>query len=90
MNSMKFTDLNGEPLALVNWHPVHCVSMNNSNTLISSDNKGYASLLFEADYNKGQLPGKVFQKYFYKAFQKYNFKSCQYLKLILSFYDQYY
>ncbi|XP_054155044.1 uncharacterized protein LOC128953578 [Oppia nitens] len=58
MNSMKFTDLNGKPLALINWHAVHCVSMNNTNHLISSDNKGYASLLFEADYNPGHLPGK--------------------------------
>ncbi|XP_054154941.1 uncharacterized protein LOC128953485 [Oppia nitens] len=58
MNSMKFTDLNGRPLALINWHAVHGVSMNNTNHLISSDNKGYASLLFEADYNPGNLPGK--------------------------------
>ncbi|CAG2115002.1 unnamed protein product [Medioppia subpectinata] len=58
MNVLKFTDLNNKPLAMVNWHAVHCVSMNNSNTLISSDNKGFASLLMESDYNAGQLPGK--------------------------------
>jgi neutral ceramidase len=59
MSILKFTDLSGKPLAMINWHAVHAVSMNNSNKLISSDNKGYASLLFEADYNVGQLPAKV-------------------------------
>ena len=29
------------------WFAVHCTSMNNTNGLISSDNKGYASQLFE-------------------------------------------
>lgn len=56
---LKFVSLSGEPIAMINWHAVHAVSMNNSNKLISSDNKGYASLLFENDYNVGQLPGKV-------------------------------
>ena len=59
MSLLKFVDSSGKPLAMINWHAVHGVSMNNSNKLISSDNKGYASLLFEADYNQGQLPGKV-------------------------------
>ena len=34
--------------------------MNNTNHLISSDNKGYAALLFEQMMNNGSLPGKVF------------------------------
>ena len=33
--------------------------MNNTNTLISGDNKGYASYLMEKDLNNGALPGKV-------------------------------
>ena len=33
--------------------------MNNTNGLISSDNKGYAEQLFEADMNPGAFPGEV-------------------------------
>lgn len=33
--------------------------MNNTNTLISGDNKGYASYLMEKSMNKGALPGQV-------------------------------
>ncbi|KAG9510793.1 Neutral ceramidase, partial [Fragariocoptes setiger] len=55
---VKMTDLEGKPIAMLNWFPVHGTSMNNTNHLISSDNKGYASLLFEQDYNHNALPGK--------------------------------
>ena len=41
------------------WFAVHTVSMNNSNHLISSDNKGYASYLFEQDMNDGAPMGQV-------------------------------
>ena len=41
------------------WFPVHPTSMNNTNTLISSDNKGYAAIHFEADMNPGAFPGQV-------------------------------
>lgn len=42
------------------WFAVHCTSMNNTNRLISSDNKGLAALMFEIDRNgKSVLPGKV-------------------------------
>ncbi len=37
----------GRILGMVNWFPVHGTSMNNTNKLVSSDNKGLASLLFE-------------------------------------------
>ena len=42
------------------WFPVHTTSMNNTNDLISGDNKGYASYLMEQHMNNGALPGKVF------------------------------
>ena len=59
MQLLKFTDLDDKPLGIVNWFPVHLVSMNNTNKLISSDNKGYAAIKFEQDFN-GFLPiGKV-------------------------------
>ena len=39
---------------------MHCTSMNNTNGLISSDNKGLASLMME-QYMNGEhiLPGRV-------------------------------
>ena len=45
--------------SLCSWFAVHCTSMNNTNTLISGDNKGYASYLMEMDMNNGALPGQV-------------------------------
>jgi len=48
----------GQPIGLLNWYAVHLTSMNNTNTLISSDNKGYAALRFEAHMNGDALPGK--------------------------------
>jgi neutral ceramidase len=33
--------------------------MNNTNTLVSSDNVGYAAILFEQRMNPGRLIGKV-------------------------------
>lgn len=49
------------PLGMLSFFAVHATSMNNSNRLISGDNKGYASLLFEAKMNPGSLPGEVSQ-----------------------------
>lgn len=37
----------GKEIGILNWFPVHATSMSRRNTLISSDNKGYAALLFE-------------------------------------------
>lgn len=59
MHLLKMVDRRDEPLAVLNWFAVHGTSMNSSNHLISSDNKGYASLLFEEEFNPaGTLPGK--------------------------------
>ena len=41
------------------WFAVHCTSMNNSNRLVSSDNKGLASLMMERYKNGDALPGRV-------------------------------
>eukprot|EP00094_Tigriopus_californicus_P008850 TCALIF_08531-PA protein Name:"Similar to ASAH2 Neutral ceramidase (Homo sapiens)" AED:0.15 eAED:0.15 QI:0/0/0/0.9/1/1/10/0/689 len=52
-----FTQLNivdattDEPLGLINWFAVHPVSMNNSNHMISGDNKGAASQFMEREIN---------------------------------------
>jgi hypothetical protein len=59
MQILKLVDTEGKPLGLISWFPVHCTSMNNTNRLISGDNKGYASYRFEKDMNPDALPGKV-------------------------------
>lgn len=60
MYLLKLVDsASGRPMAVINWFAVHGTSMNSSNHLISSDNKGYASLLLEEEFNPpGTLPGK--------------------------------
>jgi len=56
---MKFVDLQGHPLGILTWFAVHANSMNNTNGLISGDNKGYAAMLFEMHQNgPNTLPGK--------------------------------
>lgn len=46
-------------LGMIAWFAVHCTSMNNTNELISGDNKGYASYYVEQIKNNRTLPGKV-------------------------------
>ncbi|XP_017780486.1 PREDICTED: neutral ceramidase [Nicrophorus vespilloides] len=56
---LKFvSSVDNSPIGVINWFPVHATSMNNTNHLVSSDNVGYASILFEKKLNKGALPGK--------------------------------
>ncbi|VEL18527.1 unnamed protein product [Protopolystoma xenopodis] len=55
---LKFVDSKGNPMGMINWFAVHGVSMNSSNLLISSDNKGVASILFESAMNKKPILGK--------------------------------
>lgn len=53
MTQVKFIEANNQrPIGVINWFAVHSTSMNNTNTLVSSDNFGYASLLFEKKMNK--------------------------------------
>lgn len=59
MQILKLVDTEGNPLGVISWFAVHCTSMNNTNRLISGDNKGYASYLFEQHMNPNSLPGKV-------------------------------
>ncbi|XP_078579899.1 neutral ceramidase B-like isoform X1 [Branchiostoma floridae x Branchiostoma japonicum] len=55
---LKFVDQHGAGMGMISWFAVHCTSMNFTNGLISGDNKGYASLLFEADMNTDSLAGQ--------------------------------
>ncbi|XP_017579289.1 neutral ceramidase [Pygocentrus nattereri] len=56
--TLKFTDLDGDGMGIFSWFAVHPVSMNYTNRLVSSDNLGYASYLFEQEKNIGSLPGE--------------------------------
>lgn len=47
MTLIRFDTLSGQPIGLINWFPIHGVSLNNKNHLISPDNKGYAEYVFE-------------------------------------------
>jgi len=53
-----FAKNSSKPLGLLNWFAVHGTSMNSSNTLLSGDNKGYASYLAERHVNgNSTMPG---------------------------------
>ncbi|XP_053307311.1 putative neutral ceramidase C [Spea bombifrons] len=58
MTILKMTDMNNQEIGMFSWFAVHAVSMDNKNHLVSSDNMGYASYLFEQEKNKGFLPGE--------------------------------
>jgi len=48
----------GEVFGVVNWFSVHGTSMNNTNTLVTGDNKGYASYTMEKAMNgPNSIPG---------------------------------
>uniref|UniRef100_F6QEE6 Neutral ceramidase n=1 Tax=Ciona intestinalis TaxID=7719 RepID=F6QEE6_CIOIN len=51
-----FETLSGDPVGMLSWYPVHPTSMNFTNLLINSDNKGRASTLFEKMMRK---PGET-------------------------------
>lgn len=59
MTQLKLVSTEGTGLGVINWYAVHGTSMNSSNCLVTSDNVGYASVLFEKHMNNGSAPGKV-------------------------------
>ena len=60
-SQLKFFRKDGFPLGVITWFAVHPTSMNNTNKLVSSDNVGLASIMFEQRVNKQftTLIGKV-------------------------------
>lgn len=60
MYVMNFRSTNGELLGVLNWFAVHATSMTVKNLLISSDNKGVASYLFEKSMNTNYFDDKTF------------------------------
>lgn len=57
MTLLKFV-VDGKPIGLLNWHPVHPTSMSCFNRLISGDNKGYAEQVLELAHRASD-PGFV-------------------------------
>ncbi|XP_002733975.1 neutral ceramidase-like, partial [Saccoglossus kowalevskii] len=55
---IKMAGTDGKDLGMINWFSVHGTSMNNTNHLISGDNKGYASYMFEQLLNPNTRPGQ--------------------------------
>jgi neutral ceramidase len=51
MTLLRMEGADGENVGMLNWYAVHTTSMNNTNRLISGDNKGVASMLAEKHYN---------------------------------------
>ncbi|CAF4608786.1 unnamed protein product, partial [Rotaria sp. Silwood2] len=60
MTVLRFESIDGKnEIGMMNFFPVHAVSLNSSNLLVAGDNKGYASYLFEKSKNpQGTLPGQ--------------------------------
>ncbi|XP_043250741.1 neutral ceramidase [Colletes gigas] len=58
LTQIQFIGADNKPLGAINWFPVHPTSMNNTNHLVSSDNVGYASILFEKAMNGDSLVGQ--------------------------------
>lgn len=58
LTQMQFIGADDKPLGVINWFAVHPTSMNNTNHLVSSDNVGYASILFEKMINDNATAGK--------------------------------
>ncbi|XP_033739901.1 neutral ceramidase-like isoform X3 [Pecten maximus] len=57
MTVLKMVDAEGKDIGMISWFAVHCTSMNNTNGLVSSDNKGYASQLMEKNFTNSDFPG---------------------------------
>lgn len=64
---LKFESERGQPIGMLNWFAVHGVSMSNENKLISGDNKGVASMLFEQDFGADYLSEAPFVAAFMQA-----------------------
>lgn len=58
MLQLRFQADDGADLGSINWFQVHGTSMNKTNTLVSGDNRGYASYLLEKANNGKADPGK--------------------------------
>jgi neutral ceramidase len=60
MVMLNIKNSNGNLLGVINWFPIHPTSMGNTNHYISSDNKGYASYLYEKNMETDYMEDKTF------------------------------
>jgi neutral ceramidase len=60
MTLLRLQGTDGTEVGALNWFAVHGTSMGNDNRLISGDNKGYASYLFEKVKGTNYLAAKTF------------------------------
>jgi neutral ceramidase len=61
MTLLRFESEDGkQELGMINWLAVHATNIGNKNLLVSSDNKGYASYLFEKDKKTDYLADNTF------------------------------
>ncbi|MBN2158119.1 MAG: neutral/alkaline ceramidase [Spirochaetes bacterium] len=60
MTLLKFVTLEGEEIGMLNWYAVHPDSIGPENRLISGDNKGWASFLFEKDKGTNYFAARTF------------------------------
>ncbi len=67
MTLLKFVTLDGEEIGMVNWYAVHPDSIGPDNRLISGDNKGWASYLFEKDKGADYCSARTFVAAFAQA-----------------------
>jgi neutral ceramidase len=64
---LKLVTLEGEEVGMINWFAVHPTNIGPENTLISGDNKGYASYLFERDKGTDYQAERTFVAAFAQA-----------------------
>ena len=57
---LKFVTNRGEEIGMVNWFAVHPDSIGPGNRLITADNKGWASYLFEKDQGTNYMAARTF------------------------------
>lgn len=60
MTLLKFVNLSGTEIGMVNWYAVHPTSVGPKNKLITGDNKGHASYMFEKDKGTDYQASKTF------------------------------
>ena len=60
MTLLKFVTSGGQEIGTLNWFAIHPTSLGNTNKLISGDNKGYASYLFERDMGTSYAASNTF------------------------------
>lgn len=59
LTQLRFVSNDGVVIGAINWYAIHGTTLNNTNTLVSSDNVGYAALALEKLMESESLAGRV-------------------------------